>query len=199
VFGQRARRAFNIAQEDPRLRDQYGRTHFGQNLLLARRLVEAGVTLVTVRALYWDRFPKAAGGKPLSWDFHADLEKRMKIMAPGYDRGMAALVSDLHARGLDRDVLVVAMGDPRVNADAGRDHWGALMSVLFAGGGLQGGQIVGTSNKNGEMPVEGASRPENVLATIYHHLGIDPAVTFPDFRGRPRYVLERSKPVAGLV
>lgn len=202
VVGQRARSAFDMSREDPRLRDQYGRTNFGQSLLLARRLVEAGVSLVTVRALYWDRFPKPPGGKPVSWDAHAGLEKRMKLTAPGYDRGVAALVRDLHSRGLDRNVLVVAMGEfgrtPRMNRNAGRDHWGALMSVLLAGGGLQGGQVIGASNRNGEMPVDAPYRPENVLATVYQHLGIDPSVTFPDFNGRPRHVLERREPVAAL-
>ena len=199
VAGQSARLAFDIDREDPRLRDQYGRTNFGQSLMLARRLVEAGVTVVTVRGLYWDRFPKASG-KPDSWDHHEKLEKRFRLMAPGYDRGVAALVRDLYARGLERNVLVVVMGEfgrtPRMNRGAGRHHWGPLMSVLFAGGGVEGGQVIGASNRKGERPIEAPYRPENVLATVYKHLGIDPVGTFPDFGGRPRYFLERRKPIA---
>ena len=103
-------------------------------------------------------------------------------------------MSDLYERGLDKEVLVVAMGEfgrtPRINKNAGRDHWGAVMSVLLAGGGLRVGQVVGASSRKGEVPVEAAYRPENVLATVYRHLGIDPAMTFQEFGGRPRHLLE---------
>jgi hypothetical protein len=106
---------------------------------------------------------------------------------------MAALVDDLYDRGLERDILVVAMGEfgrtPRVNRDAGRDHWGALMSVVFAGGALRP-QVLGESNAKGELPIRAPYRPENVIAMIYRHLGIDPAITFNDASGRPRHVLE---------
>ena len=203
VAGQRARLALDMDREDAQLREQYGRSNFGQNLLLARRLVEAGVTLVTVRGLYWDQFPKPAGRKPVSWDHHSALEKTMRLMAPGYDQGVAALVRDLHERGLDRDVLVVAMGEfgrtPRMNADAGRDHWGDLMSVLFAGGGVQGGNVIGTSSRYGEFPTDAPCRPENVLSTMYRHLGIDPALMFSDPLGRPHHILQRQEPIAGLL
>ena len=127
----------------------------------------------------------------------------MKKKGPAYDRGVAALVSDLAERGLDRDVMVVAMGEfgrtPRINGYAGRDHWGALMSVLLAGGGLQVGQIVGASNRNGEVPVDAAYRPENVLATVYRHLGIDPALKLVDLAGRPRHILERREVIQELI
>ncbi|MCH8242572.1 MAG: DUF1501 domain-containing protein, partial [Planctomycetes bacterium] len=117
----------------------------------------------------------------------------LKQRGPAYDQGIAALVSDLYERGLDQEVLVVAMGEfgrtPRYNRNGGRDHWGALMSVLLAGGGLKPG-IVGASNSKGEVPTAAAYRPENVLAMIYRHLGIDPQLTFDDLAGRPRYVLE---------
>ena len=189
VTGPRARQAFDIQREDDKSRERYGRNTVGQSLLLARRLVEAGVTLVTVRV----------GG----WDDHQQIARRMKQKGPAFDRGLAALITDLHERGMDRDVLVVGMGEfgrtPRVNKNAGRDHWGALMSVVMAGGGLKVGQIVGSSNSRGEVPKESPYRPEHVLAMVYRHLGIDPHMTFSDFAGRPRYVLERSELIGELI
>ncbi|MBX7167725.1 MAG: DUF1501 domain-containing protein [Pirellulales bacterium] len=189
VTGPAARRAFDLAKESPEKRESYGQTATGQNLLLARRLVEAGVAFVTVRI----------GG----WDDHRDLAKRLRPRAAEYDRAVAALVDDLYERSLDRDVLVVAMGEfgrtPRFNKTAGRDHWGAVMSVLLAGGGLKVGQIVGSSNRKGEMPASAPYRPEHVLATVYRHLGIDTHQTFTDHQGRPRYVLERHEVIAELV
>ena len=130
------------------------------------------------------------------WDDHAQLPKRIKPRAADYDRGMAALVSDLYERGMEKDVLVVAMGEfgrtPRVNRNAGRDHWGSVMSVLLAGGGLKTG-VFGSSNSKGEVPHDMPYRPENVLAILYRHLGIDPDTTFDDFSGRPRFVLEERR------
>ena len=127
----------------------------------------------------------------------------MQEKTPGYDQGVAALVTDLHERGLDRDVLVVAMGEfgrtLRVNRNAGRDHWGAVMSVLLAGGGLRVGQVVGASNRYGESPVKAPYRPENILATVYRHLGIDPGMTFPDFAGRPRHLLGHGTVIQELI
>lgn len=188
VIGSRARRAFDINRELPKTRDAYGRNSVGQSLLLARRLVEMGVTCVTVRVT--------------GWDDHRKLEKSLKDRGPAYDRGIAALVRDLYERGMQDDVLVVAMGEfgrtPRFNANAGRDHWGGLMSVLVAGGGLTPG-IVGASNSKGEYPVDAPYRPENVLATLYRHLGIDPSHTFADFAGRPRYILERREVITELI
>ena len=158
-------------------------------MLLARRLVEAGVTFVTVRV----------GG----WDDHGQIAKAMQGRGPSYDAGVAALVSDLYDRGLDRDVLVVSMGEfgrtPRVNNNAGRDHWGSVMSVLLSGGGLKVGQVVGSSTSKGETPRDNPVRPENILALLYRHLGIDPSQTFNDLSGRPRYILERRDLVAELV
>lgn len=188
IAGSGARIAFDINREDPKLRDMYGRHSAGQGMLLARRLVEAGVTCVTVRNT--------------GWDDHNKLPRRIKKRGPQYDQAVAALVSDLYARGMQQDVLVVAMGEfgrtPRVNRKAGRDHWGAVMSVLLAGGGLQPG-ILGASNSKGEVPAEKPYRPENVLTMLYRHLGIAPEMTFPDFAGRPRYVLERRGVIQELV
>jgi uncharacterized protein (DUF1501 family) len=179
VTGPRAQQAFDIGREDERVRETYGMTDIGQSLLLARRLVEAGVTCVTVR------FP--------GWDNHQQIAKAMADRGPRYDRAVAALVRDLFDRGLNRDVLLVAMGEfgrtPRVNRNAGRDHWGSVMSVLVSGGGLKPG-IVGASNSKGEVPADSPYGPENVLAMVYRHLGVDSQQTFVDLAGRPRYVLE---------
>lgn len=187
VTGPRARTAFDIQAEADGLRDLYGRHTTGQSLLLARRLVEAGVTCVTVRVT--------------GWDDHNRLARGIRQRGPAYDQGIAALIRDLDDRGLRDDVLVVAMGEfgrtPRYNRNAGRDHWGAVMSVLLAGGGLRPG-IVGASNSRGEEPAAAAYRPENVLAMIYRHLGIDPGMTFPDFSGRPRFVLEERRLISEL-
>jgi hypothetical protein len=191
VTGDAARDAFDLDLERQETREFYGRNTSGQSLLLARRLVEAGVTFVTVR-------PARS-----SWDDHNGIAKRMKDKGPDYDRGVAALVSDLYERGLSERVLVVAIGEfgrtPRVNRNAGRDHWGRLMSVLFAGGGLQMGQVVGSSDKTGSAPKDRPYRPENVLAMVYRHLGIDASLTFPDHAGRPRYILEKRGLISELI
>ncbi len=188
VYGSRARAAFDIAQEADELRDVYGRNSVGQSMLLARRLVEAGVTCVTVRSTGWDDHNKIVSG----------MQKHGTI----YDQGVAALIEDLHQRGLQDNVLVVAMGEfgrtPRVNKNAGRDHWGSLMSVMLAGGGLQPG-IVGSSNPKGEVPASAEYRPENILAMLYRHLGIDSGMTFDDVSGRPRYLLEERELVHELI
>jgi len=188
ITGDAARVAFDIEAEPAAVRDAYGRNSSGQGLLLARRLVEHGVTCVTVRVT--------------GWDDHTKIADRLKKKAPNYDQGAAALVSDLYERGLADDVLVVSMGEfgrtPRVNKNAGRDHWGSVMSVMLAGGGLQTG-VLGASNSKGEVPAANAYRPENVLAMIYRHLGIDPGITFNDFSGRPRHLLERRDLIKELV
>ncbi len=120
-----------------------------------------------------------------------------------YDRAMAALANDLYDRGLDRQVLVVAMGEfgrtPKVNAGAGRDHWPGAMSVLFSGGGLRMGQVIGRTTDKGETPNNSPTQPEDVLSMIYRHLDIDTARTFPDFSGRPRSVLEKGQVIHQLV
>jgi hypothetical protein len=192
VTGPHARRAFDLESEPLALRERYGRNPVGQGLLLARRLVEHGVTFVTVGTF--------------DWDHHGTLWGRMKKDAPSFDRGIATLVQDLHERGLARRVLVVAMGEfgrtPRIfsilNNPPGRDHWGYAMSVLLAGGGFAGGQVVGATDSMASRPTEAPIRVERVLATMYRHLGIDPALTFDDHTGRPRYLLESREPIAQL-
>ena len=180
ITGGRAAEAFDIAAEPTGVRDRYGRTHIGQAMLLARRLVEAGVTFVSVR----DR----------EWDDHPSIAERCRNLRPRYDKAIAALIGELYERGLDQHVLVVAMGEfgrtPRINSAAGRDHWAPVMSAVVSGGGLRVGQVVGSSTSRGEMPKDNPYRPQNMLAMVYRHLGIDPALTFPDFQGRPQYLLE---------
>jgi len=189
LTGEAARKAFDIQEEPDKIRQQYGRNTVGQSMLLARRLVEAGVTFVTVRVT--------------GWDDHEKLVSKMQDKGPNYDRAAAALISDLCQRGLDRDVLVVSMGEfgrtPRINSKAGRDHWGPVMSVMLAGGGLRMGQVIGASNRKGEVPIEAPYRPENVLATVYRHLGVDPATTLTDHFGRPRHLLERRELIKELI
>ncbi|MEX0702748.1 MAG: DUF1501 domain-containing protein [Planctomycetales bacterium] len=189
VTSPQARRAFDIAREPDSTRDRYGRTRTGQGMLLARRLVEAGVTFVSINV----------GG----WDDHANMLPRLKPRAIDFDRGMAALACDIHERGIDRDVLVIAMGEfgrtPKINGAAGRDHWSSVSSMVVSGGGLKMGQVIGSSNARGEVPTSSPYEPENVLATMYRHLGIDPALAFDDYSGRPRYVLEKRDIVRELV
>lgn len=188
VSGVHARQAFDLRSESETVRARYGRNTVGQSLLLARRLVEAGVSFVSVRVP--------------GWDDHSKIDQAMQKKGPDYDRGMAALISDLHERGLNEQVLVVAMGEfgrtPRVNRNAGRDHWGAVMSGLVAGGKFRMGQVIGSSNAKGETPATAPYRPENLLASVYHHLGIDPALTIEDHDGRPRYLLELRSTIAEL-
>ncbi|REJ90737.1 MAG: DUF1501 domain-containing protein [Planctomycetota bacterium] len=191
VTGDAARDAFDITAESDAVRDNYGRNSLGQDVLLARRLVEAGVTFVSVRC-------STLG----SWDDHGKIEKQMKRKGPGYDQAVAALINDLHDRGLAEKVMVIAMGEfgrtPRINRNAGRDHWGRVMSVLMAGGGLPAGQVIGSSDPTGSHPLERPYRPEHVLAMAYRHLGIDAELTFTDPAGRPRYVLERRELIEEL-
>jgi hypothetical protein len=192
VTGPAARRAFNLDAEPLALRERYGMNRLGQRMLLARRLVEHGVTFITVGTF--------------GWDHHNDLWPDMRRNGPAFDRGMAALVEDLAARGLDRRVLVVVMGEfgrePRITSlpklTPGRDHWGDVMSVLLAGGGLTGGQVIGASDTKGARPAQSPHRLEKVLAVMYRHLGIDPALTFPDHTGRPRNLLEIREPIEEL-
>ena len=187
IGGGEARKAFDIAQEPTRVRDAYGRNTVGQSTLLARRLIERGVTCATVRCT--------------GWDDHSNIFPRISKRAQQMDQALATLVEELYERGMEKDVLVVAMGEfgrtPRVNKNKGRDHWGALMSVMLAGGGLKPG-IIGSSNSKGEVPASSPYRPEDVLAVVYRHLGIDPASTLNDFSGRPRYLLERRQIIREL-
>ncbi|MBI3466152.1 MAG: DUF1501 domain-containing protein [Planctomycetes bacterium] len=189
VTGDAARRAFDINREDPRIRDRYGRHTWGQSALLARRLVETGVTFVTITAS--------------GWDDHAQVANAMRAKLPPFDRALGALVEDLSSRGMVDQVAVVVMGEfgrtPRINPGAGRDHWGEVMSVLIGGGGLRGGQVVGSSNSKGEVPKDRPLSPADVLHTLYHVLGIDPTIQFNNPAGRPISILNDGSVIPELV
>jgi len=185
-----ARRAFAIGAEETATRDLYGRSRLGQSLLLARRLVEAGVTFVTVDA----------GG----WDTHANNFESLKSKKlPEFDRGWAGLMEDMDRRGLLRDTLVLVWGEfgrtPRINKDAGRDHWPGAQSVVLAGGGMTMGQAVGSSDARAELPKERPLTPEDVLATVYSHLGIDRDHEFLNEAQRPLKILNSGEPIRELV
>ena len=180
VTSPQARRAFDLAKESDRVRDRYGRTSFGQGCLLARRLVEAGVGLVTVNWARDDAF----------WDTHANNFKLLKeTLLPPFDQGFSALLEDLHQRGLLGETLVVCLGEfgrtPKINAAAGRDHWAACNSVVLAGGGIKGGVVHGASDRIAAFPTTAPVSPSDLSATIYQALGIDPRTMLRDHLGRP--------------
>ncbi|OWK43835.1 DUF1501 domain-containing protein [Fimbriiglobus ruber] len=191
VTNTKAQTAFDVNKETPALRDRYGRHDLGQCCLLARRLVEAGVTFVTVQA---------GGG----WDTHGDNFKQLKNnLLPKYDQAVAALVSDIYDRGLENDVLVMATGEfgrtPKINKDAGRDHWPGAMSVLYAGGGLKMGQAIGTTNALAEYPTSKPYTPGCALSTMYAALGVDHKHVFYDDGKRPMPILSEGEPIRELI
>jgi hypothetical protein len=172
-----SRRAFEIERESAALRDNYGRHKFGQSVLLARRLVEAGVRLVQVN------WPREANDENVSnplWDTHQNNAGRVRdVLCPQFDRTFATLIADLQSRGLLDETLVVVMAEfgrsPKINAAGGRDHWGSCFSVVLAGAGIEGGQIVGASDRLGAFPASRPVHPPDLAATIFHLLGLDPA------------------------
>jgi hypothetical protein len=181
-----ARSAFDLTLEPDSSRDRYGRTQFGQSLLLARRLIEAGVRLVQVN---WFRGPEEPFDAPC-WDSHVREAHRLKsVLLPTFDPAYATLVSDLAARGILDETLVVCMSEfgrsPRINAVAGRDHWGSVFSVALAGGGIRGGYVHGASDAIGGEPKDDMVRPPDLLATVYQALGLSPATELHDPLGRP--------------
>jgi hypothetical protein len=181
------RRAFDLTREDPRLRDRYGRHTWGQSALLARRLVEAGTRFVTL----------TYGG----WDFHSSLDAGMRRVLPVLDAAVATLIEDLELRGLLESTMVVVMGEfgrtPKMNTTGvpgsdpvpGRDHWGNVMSVLLAGGGIRPGTVVGASTPRGEAPLDRPVRPADLVATLYDRMGLDPETLFHDRLKRPMPIL----------
>jgi hypothetical protein len=175
-----ARRAFNLGEEAPAVRDRYGRNAFGQALLLARRLVEADVPLVTVNWARDDAF----------WDTHArNFEQLKNSLLPPFDLGFSALLEDLQQRGLLDETLVVCLGEfgrtPLINASAGRDHWAACNSVVLAGGGVRGGLVLGASDRIAAYPTTPPFSPADVAATIYDSLGVPLDLELRDPQGRP--------------
>jgi len=181
--------AFDISKEDDKTRDSYGRTSWGQNTLLARRLIEAGVRFVTVNV----------GG----WDTHANNFENLKKKLPDYDAAFAGLIEDLHQRGqLDR-TLVLSWGEfgrtPRINKDAGRDHWPNVFSVAMAGGGLKKGYVLGESDARAEYPKEKPVSPQDILATMYHQLGIDQTKNYTNDADRPVPILNYGEPIKEII
>lgn len=199
VTSPQAREAFDISKEKPEVRERYGRHSWGQSALLARRLVEAGTTFVTVHF----------GG----WDHHWDLQAGYNNYLPKIDQLVSALFEDLSNRGLYDQVLVVLMGEfsrtPRMNdggnggpprsmGTPGRDHWGNSMAVLMGGGGVKGGRLIGSTDRLGEAPKDQPLRPGDLHHTIYHVLGVDPHTSFLDLSGRPTPAIDHGDVIKDL-
>lgn len=194
ILSGRARTAFDLEKEDPRLIDKYGDNPWGRYTLMARRAVEAGVTFVTVDMPHWDH--------------HSELERHAQNFR-AMDKAVGALIEDLDVRGLLDETLVVVMGEfgrtPRINTGQpgipipGRDHWGDAISAMLAGGGIRGGQVVGATNARAEYPIDRPLKPHDLLATIYHQLGVNYHQTFQDFAGRPVPILPEGAPIRELV
>lgn len=186
-----SRTAFDIEAEPQTIRDQYGPTHFAQSCLLARRLIEAGVPLVTVYS---------AGNR--DWDTHSDNFRQLKnTLLPVADQGVSALLQDLHGRGLLDETLVVWMSEmgrtPRINNNAGRDHWSFCYSIVLAGAGIRTGQVYGSSDRSAAYPSTNPVSPADVAATIYHCLGINPRGHVTDQQGRP-LVVAQGNPITAV-
>jgi uncharacterized protein (DUF1501 family) len=202
-MGGEARRAFDLDAEPAKIRQRYGFIPeykaptpdrcgvpaWSQRLLLARRLVEAGVRLVTVDCRWWDTHVKG-------------YETMRDGFLPRWDRAYSALIEDLAQRGLLDTTMVIAWGEfgrtPKVNATGGRDHWPNVFSAAVAGGGIRGGRVVGASDAKGAEPAENPKTPQDVLATMYRHLGIDVTAQYTDLAGRPHPVLADGLPIDEL-
>ncbi|MCS1417410.1 MAG: hypothetical protein M2R46_05164 [Verrucomicrobia subdivision 3 bacterium] len=204
IISGRARNAFDIEQEPEAIRNLYGRNTFGQSCLLARRLVEAGTRVVEV---IW---PKVANSDNHSWDVHVGLTDRMrKQSGPMLDRGLSGLLIDLDQRGMLDDTLVVAVGEfgrspqrgvstsGNSNSDDGRDHWPYCYTACIAGGGIKRGYVHGKSDKTGSAPLEDPVHPSELLATIYHSVGIDPETIVYNHLNQPRELV-KARPVSAL-
>jgi hypothetical protein len=210
VTSPKARDAFDLSREPDRVRQRYGtpgaKYTYGNDpkptnpwpadkFLLARRLVEAGVSVVTLRVGTWDYHGTSSGT--------GNIFTGLRTQLPLLDRSIAALVEDLHDRSLDKDVAVLVWGEfgrtPRINKVEGRDHWPEAGFALFAGGGLRTGQVVGETDRRAERPRSRGVGPRDVLATVYHALGIDLETKFPDLTGRPMALLDDGKPIEELI
>jgi hypothetical protein len=182
-----ARLAFDIEAEPPAVRDRYGRTRFGQSCLLARRMIERGVRFVTVN-MFETVFNE------ITWDIHGSapfspIECYRDQVGPNFDTAYTALLEDLHQRGMLQTTMVLAFGEfgrtPKINPAGGRDHHPACWTVLLAGGKVRGGQVVGSSDEIGYAPKDRPVTTQEIAATVYHGLGIDPATELPGPQGRP--------------
>jgi hypothetical protein len=182
----KARQAFDLGREPTAVRERYGRNRWGQSVLLARRLIAAGVSLVQVN---WTRMPGDTDDSP-AWDTHArNADRCKKHLMPLMDLAYSALLEDLAARRMLEETLVVWMGEfgrsPKINGAGGRDHWGHVFSVALAGGGVRGGQVIGSSDKLGGFPREGRVQPQDLTATVFHCLGHAPHTEVHDALDRP--------------
>jgi hypothetical protein len=216
LTSQKAYDAFDLNKEDIATREKYGMHPWGQRALMARRLVEAGVSFVTmvIENPYGGKIPYLKSGC-YNWDSHAvncHLFEDADVRLPIFDRTVSALIEDIYARGLDKRVLVVVTGEfgrtPRITnqigtqtgiMQPGRDHWPGAMSVLAFGGGMRTGQVVGATNGKGEYPVDRPLSPNDLWATVFQHLGIDYNHSFPDLHGRPMPILPDGAPIRELV
>jgi hypothetical protein len=189
-------KTFSLAGEPPNVQDRYGTHRFGKALLLARRLAEAGVPMI---AVHFNEMTVCDG-----WDTHTreHFPALKDELLPMLDQGLSALLEDLQQRGLAGETVVVVMGEfgrtPRINAAAGRDHWGLCQSVLLAGGGIKGGQVVGTSDRSGAYPTSNPLDPVDIHATVYHVMGLGAAAHLRDHLNRP-WSLSTGKVVSRLV
>jgi len=190
--------ALDIEKESPKVRDRYGKgslkhagdggPFYNEHFLMARRLVEAGARCVTVAFGFWD--------------FHGQNFKNCESSLPKLDAAVTSLVQDLHDRGMDKDTTVLVWGDfgrtPKINKDAGRDHWPSVSCALLAGGGMRTGQVIGSTNSMGEVAKDRPVHYQDVLATVYRNMGIDPQATIPDHFGRPMFLLDKGEPMREL-
>lgn len=190
VTSQEAKEAFDISKEDVKLRDEYGRHSLGQSCLMARRLIEAGVRFVTVEHGNWDTHTK-------------NFDSLSSNLLPALDSALATLLRDLADRGLLSTTLVLAAGEfartPRINGNAGRDHWPNAMTIPMAGGGVKGGIVHGASDARGERPATDPVGPPDLAATIYHLMGIDPTKVYYGALGRPLPILDKGKPIQTIL
>lgn len=193
VTSEQTRTALDIRREPAELRDRYGRHLFGQSCLMARRLVEAGVRFVTVHYDCIDGY---------SWDSHRNSDDVKRHLLPTFDQAYAALLTDLVERGLLEETLVVATGEmgrtPKANANWGRDHWSTLFSSVLAGGGVIGGRVLGRTDKDAAFALDDPVSPEDLAATIYHALGIEPELRVANAENRPTSIVEGGEPVMAL-
>jgi len=184
----RAREVFDVTREEPRTQDMYGRAGLGQQMLLARRLCEAGVGFVTLHY----------GG----WDMHGQIKDSMERTSPQVDQAVAAFVQDVHQRGLENDILLVISGEfgrtPRINGGAGRDHWAPLSTLALSGGGLRMGQVIGESSEKAEVPKTRPITPQDLMATVFHCLGMPRDLHYNDQTGRPVPMINNGRMIEGM-
>lgn len=190
ILSPRTNRAFQIHEEPEPLRERYGRTKLGQRLLLARRLIEAGVRFVTIN-------------EPVGWDTHADNFKRLRTNLPVVDQAVSALLDDLAVRGMLQDTLVMMFGEfgrtPKINGQSGRDHWAQAMSIMLAGGGTPGGLIYGATDRDGAHVTDKSHSPADFACTIYKLLGIDPHKQYPTPSGQMVPIVQGGKPIEAVL